>query len=293
LVIPWTALAAGPAICDFDGDDKSDPTIVRNEGGVGRWWILRSSDLGVMTFPFGNWSTDTAFCGDVNGDTLDDIVVYRPGVGFYSLLTGSGTVQVTPMGLVGDVPLLADANGDDADDFIVYRPGTPGVFWVLAGGGFAVLPWGTTGDRPYLSDRDGDGLADLSVMRPAPAAHWILRSSDSGLAIASWGLGTDAISPLDYTGDAQDDIGVVRDQGSNYVWYVQSATGSAAFFGATFGLDTDQLVPGDYDGDGLADLAVWRESSGMWWIRDSFTNGLRLHHWGSSGDYPVLNFAVR
>jgi hypothetical protein len=51
----------------------------------------------------------------------------------------------------------------------------------------------------------------------------------------------------------------------------------------------DRPVPGDYDDDGRTDLAIYRESSGEWFIFQSFTGAPRTVPWGAPGlgDIPL------
>lgn len=55
----------------------------------------------------------------------------------------------------------------------------------------------------------------------------------------------------------------------------------------------DQVVQNDYGGDGKVDIAVWRDSTGVWYIRNSRDLTTRTVQWGSSGDEPVPAFYRR
>jgi hypothetical protein len=63
------------ASVDFDGDDRSDSAIYRD----GAWFILRSSDGGVMSLEWGS-AGDIPVPADYDGEGKADIAVYRNGV---------------------------------------------------------------------------------------------------------------------------------------------------------------------------------------------------------------------
>lgn len=295
VMIPVHVSAAPPARCDFDGDGQADPTVARDAGGGVQWWIQLSATSTVLTFPFGTAATDTFLCADVDGDGLDDAVVWRPGAQaqYFARLTAKGSFVITPFGTTGDQPLLGDFDHDGTDDFAVYRPGSPGTFWVRhsTDGAFTAFQWGAKGDNPYVSDRDGDGVADYLVQR-SDGTQWAFQSGGS-VSVITWGLGTDLVSPLNYGGLAAADTTVIRyEDGTSLVWYTLSDTGTTPVFGLRFGvLMTDFPTPGDFDGDGLADPAVFR-TNGQWYVLRS-TLGMLTFFWGANGDYPVARGEVR
>src|SRR5262245_60109937 len=77
---PWSASATLHAIsaapppgvrCDFDGDGKTDPVIVRKSGGNLVWYALRSSDGQFLVTTWG-LSSDVVVPGDYDGDNKTD-----------------------------------------------------------------------------------------------------------------------------------------------------------------------------------------------------------------------------
>ena len=97
-----------PPTADFDGDGKTDLTVWRPGDGV--WYIIRSSDGGVIQT---QWGTGTLFPdpdvpvpGDYDGDGKTDIAVWRPGDGYWYILRSSdGGVTQTQWGTLGDIPI--------------------------------------------------------------------------------------------------------------------------------------------------------------------------------------------
>ena len=95
---------------DFDGDGKTDLSVVR--GSFGQWnWYYRSSVNGSINGPavFGNSSTDFTAQGDYDGDGKTDLAIWRPSLipgqsAFWVQGSTSGT-QVSSWGQNGDYPV--------------------------------------------------------------------------------------------------------------------------------------------------------------------------------------------
>ncbi len=293
--LPALAQAQIPNTCDFDGDGKTDPVIVRNVGGQLNWWILKSAG-GVQ---FTSWGSlgDTSLCGDYDLDGKSDVTVWRPGAagaaGFWVLRSSNGTALFEPFGQTGDdARVVGDYNGDGRDDFAVYRAGSPSItyFRTSQGGAVTYVPWGKTGDFTSPFDYDGDGKHDPMVQRSG--AIWILQSSNGATVVRNFGLSNDALVMGNWDGDLTEDITVGRAVGGSLqYWTVGSTTNIVSF--RTWGASaTDFITQGDWDGDGKTDVAIWRDSTGQFWLNRS-TSGVAVVSWGTSGDYPVNNWRVK
>ena len=71
---------------DYDGDGKTDFAVVRRSSptsGNLTWYILKSSDGGLLAATFGITETDTPIQNDYDGDGRTDIAVYRETTGFH------------------------------------------------------------------------------------------------------------------------------------------------------------------------------------------------------------------
>jgi hypothetical protein len=300
---------------DFDGDNKSDYSVIRSAAAAGQaTWITHGSggvdtwtDFGVgVGFPTG----DKAVPGDYDGDGKTDVAVWRPTEGNWYILQSNGSVlRAESFGLIGDdSTVVGDYNGDGKDDMAVYRPGagnTQSNFYyrTTAGGGIFTVPFGLGNDVAVGGDFDGDGTADFHVARPGGGTytHFELRST-AGFNAYPWGLSTDKLVSGDFNGDGRSDIAAVRSNGANWDWYVLRSLTNDLQFLAWGNPATDFLTPGDYDGDGKTDFAVWRSGQAanqtQFHVRGS-ASAYQTFEWGQSTgplaapDYPTANFAVK
>lgn len=305
---------------DFNGDGKTDWSVVRNTGGgTGgqvTWFNCYNgiAEPGCYQFLQFGISTDFFVPADYDGDGKADIAVWRPGTqaNFFILQSGTNTVRIDPFGQTGDNPtVVADYTGDGKADPAVYRPGASAgaqsFFYYRASsgvfsGGTVYEPWGLNGDFPAPGDFDGDGKADFMVQRNGGSgqAIFFLRTNTTNVVSNfRFGTPTDLIVPGDYDGDGKTDIAVVRGISGNIAWFVRKSSAppapSETGYVTTFGLSaSDFPTPGDYDGDGKSDIAVWRPNADptqcFFFVLGSNTGSLITKEWGQNGDYPVANY---
>jgi hypothetical protein len=305
-----TACSGGPVapvqhVLDFNGDGRTDFSVVRNVGGGANgqavWYNLLS---GTATSGAVSWGLASDFFvpADYDGDSKTDLSIWRPGASgsaaWYTLLSSDSTVRFENFGQTGDDPtVVGDYDGDGKDDIAVYREGTvaaPQSTWyfrTVANGPVVFVPWGQANDFPAPGDYDGDGKNDFSVQRDGGGgqAVFITRLTTGPTTYTAFGNPSDGIAPGDYDGDGKTDFAVFRDQGGVLVWYYLPSSGGS-YVTTVFGSSAvDKVVQGDYDGDGRTDQAVWRTTTGQFWVNNSSAAGVQVTNWGSPGDYPTAN----
>ncbi|HEY0462409.1 MAG TPA: choice-of-anchor J domain-containing protein [Pyrinomonadaceae bacterium] len=314
---PISEIGSPQTILDFNGDGKTDFTVVRNVGGGAggqiRWFININ---GTNTTYASDWgiSTDSFVPEDYDGDNKSDIAVWRSGAptvaAFYILESQTDTVRVDRFGQSGDNPaVVGDYDGDGKADIAVYREGAnvgDQSIWYFRGslnnpsGNVTYVPWGIKFDFVAPGDYDGDGKNDFVVQRTEQipftfAQFWMLQTT-AGVSRVHFGNPTDRIAPGDYDGDGKTDICVVRGAAGQLNWYVRPSSTGATPGSPTkiFGISSSDFpAQGDYDGDGRTDFAVYRPSAtpgaSTFWVQGS-TSGAFSVPFGQNGDYPAANY---
>ena len=280
---PTGAPIARSRTVDFDGDNKTDFSVVRATSATAQMtWLnklnnVAGTESGVAWgLGFGYWSNqvnlgDAVTPADFDGDGKSDVAVWRAGAAtvasFYILQSATNTARVVPFGQAGDDPTVVDDyDGDGKADLAVYRPGTgttspgsQGIYFYQGslsnpGNNITYLPWGTTGDFSAPGDYDGDGKADAAIYRPgggvAPQnAYWIRNSSNGAAVYYAFGQGSSGL------------------------------------------LSRGGIAKGDFDGDGKNDLCwIQRVAGGQlqWWIRSSLTGNITQTSFGlQATDLPT------
>jgi hypothetical protein len=288
------------APADWDGDGKTDFTVVRSVGNYSWWYILRSKLENISAEPWGYPGQDVFPDLDLNGDGHCDQNAVRAASGsnpiqWFSRVSPDSRVSSSSWGEPGDVPISADFDGDRKDDITVWRSET-GVWWVvLSQGGVMQQQWGLRGDYPVPDDFDGDGKTDFAVWRPS-LGMWAVSLSSKHYSTAlsdiiwqQWGLPDDSPMAGDYDGDKKADLVVWRNAGG--YWFICSSKNSfhcsADSTAQQFGLPGDIPVKADFDGDGILDLAVWRPANGSWYWKQSSNGQVFTRQWGLPGDFPL------
>ncbi len=278
--------------CDYDGDGKSDPTVIRSgSSSTGTIYTLQTANGVTVSRDSGNTGRDVYPEMDSDGDLAADYslaygTLRSPGITWYSTQSSDLQTSIVGWGTTSDIPLTIDADGDGKSDRAVYRPGDS-TWWILySGGGSLGTGWGAAGDIPVPADYDGDGKDDIAVFRPADGS-WYVILSGGGLLVRQFGVSGDDPMPGDYDGDGKADLGLFRQDGN---WFRCLSTKNFDCTQAAttqFGLAGDTPVRVDADGDGKLDLGVFR--SGTWLVLLSSSGLIDIKQLGASGDYPVCS----
>jgi hypothetical protein len=183
---------------DYDGDGRTDPTVVRRtNAGRWVWYYLRSSNnsFGQVFFGAGNGTPDEDIPlpgADYTGDGRADLVVLRQneasGDTYFIGDVNTGAVVLTQQWgeFSTDFYVTGDYVGDARADFAVWRAagaGANGAWYILQNGGTqtVIVPFGIPGpaetrDLALCGDYNGDGKDDIAVYRRSNNTYYWLNS---------------------------------------------------------------------------------------------------------------------
>lgn len=228
-----------PAPGDYDGDGKGDLALFRHDpnntvGADTFFLVFRSSNNTLLAVRWGV-TGDRPVARDYDGDGITDMAVFRGGANagdqayWYIRQSASNNVQLSvPFGItpdstnaIGDTPVPADYDGDGKFDIAVYRFGgaVPDNTFIVKQSSDSTIKYTTWGNfqSDYIlpGDYDGDGKSDYCAARTgaastSPMDWYILRTSDGGTTVRTFGFSADLPTQGDYDGDGRCDLSVYR-----------------------------------------------------------------------------------
>lgn len=310
---------------DFDGDGKTDVTVMRVNGNYKDWYIFQSSTSTLRYETFGYYD-DSAIPEDYDGDGAADIAVYRthPIVTcshtstqtnvFYVLRSSDNNLNTFAVGCdaAGNPFQTQDYDGDGkADPTYVASGGVNTRYeWKIAKSSnnymieyHAPISGNSqnTPQRPIRGDYNGDGKADFAIFERNHITNqgiFHIKLNVLGATVNStvFGYDSDTSAVGDYDGDGRTDIAIVRSGSTVEWWWKRSSDGVVN--ATTFGAFNDKALPGDYDGDNITDFAVFRDGSTCGFGLKCFyilgsTSGYYGFQWGLSSDTTFSNIFIR
>lgn len=281
--LPVGSQPEGIAAADFDGDGDIDFAVVveapdrieiRLNGGGGAFAV------GTPILTGGGTSPHALAAGDMNGDTLADLVVTLKGIDQARVYInqGMGLFAMGGSAATGSDPRfldLADLDGDLDLDVVTSNRNSSTVSVIINQGSGALSTTATLTVAQEArgidaADLDGDGDADIAVADHDASAMVLFTNQGGGSftagAILSLGaqIKPDEPAAADLDGDGDLDLAVTASGGGFNVIAVftnngGTFTGPATY--ATGGLNPSDLVVADLDGDGDADVACTNQDS--------------------------------
>ena len=139
--------------------------------------------------------------------------------------------------------------------------------------------YGNPGDLPVVGDWDGDDDATPGLYRQSDGFFYARNSNTEGIANASCFAGNPADVPLagDWDGDGDDNLGIYRPSEQKFYLFTATCTGSpmgAAPIVMAFGNPGDKPVAGDWDGDGIDEVGLHRDTTGLFYWRNTLDTGI-------------------
>jgi fungalysin metallopeptidase (M36)/fungalysin/thermolysin propeptide/VCBS repeat protein len=155
-----------PIVADMDGDRKADLVVWR--ASTGTWhWLTSSSGYDYAFNGQKQWGNlgagDVPLLGDVDGDGVADLIVWRAPSGTWYWLTSSSGYNYSAQkakqwGAAGDIPLITDLDADGIGDLTIWRPSNGTWFWLISTSGYSYASAG-------VQQWGNQGLGDVPVVR--------------------------------------------------------------------------------------------------------------------------------
>ncbi len=276
-------LLPGTAIGGVDGDGDLDAVFANDEFSGGQQNRVCLGD-GAGSFTCSDLSSDAndtfgVALGDVDGDGDFDAVFANFGRNRVCLGDGAGSFTCSDVS--------ADANETHG---VALSPPPPTVglvdptqgIWHLRNQAGAVTSffYGNPNDIPFMGDWDCDGIDTPGLFRQSDAFAYLRNSNTQGIADIRFFFGNPSDIPLagDFNGNGCDTLSLYRP--STQEFFIVNKLGEnegglgAADFSFIFGNPGDKPVVGDWDGDGIDEVGLHRESTGLFYWRNTLTTGI-------------------
>jgi hypothetical protein len=154
-------------------------------------------------------------------------------------------------------------------------------WWTLRQGGTVDgFFYGNPGDYPFVGDWDCGGSDTPGLYRQADGYVYLRNSNTQGNADIRFFFGDPGDIPLagDFDGDGCDTVSIYRPTEARF--YIINTLGEddgglgAAEYSFLFGDTGDTPVVGDWDGDGIDEIGLHRDTTGLFYYRNTLTTGI-------------------
>jgi len=152
--------------------------------------------------------------------------------------------------------------------------------------------YGNPGDYPFMGDWDCDGNETPGLYRQSDGFAYLRNSNTQGVADISFFFGNPGDQPIagDFNGDGCDTVAIYRPSESRF--YIVNELGDnngglgRADYSFVFGNPGDKPVVGDWDGDGTDEVGLYRETTGLFYYRNTLDSGIASDQFffGNPGD---------
>jgi hypothetical protein len=270
--------------CDIGAYEATPATTINATYSVPQLGTLTAAPPGVL----GN---DT----DVEGDTLTATKVTDPANGALAL-NADGSFTYKPIGgFVGSDTFTYEANDatGTSNPATVTINVTPrghdvGLVDVTSGkwylrdatsGAVTSFFYGNPVDLPISGDWNGDGVSTPGLYRQSDGFFYARDTNTQGPADNGCFAGDPSDTPVvgDWDGDGDDNLGIYRPSEQKFYLFTTTCTGTpmgAAPIVLGFGNPGDKPVAGDWDGDGMDEIGLHRESTGLFYWRNTLDTGV-------------------
>jgi hypothetical protein len=168
--------------------------------------------------------------------------------------------------------------------------------WTLwQGAEDARFDYGNPGDAPMVGDWDCDGDETPGMYRRSDGFVYLRNTNTTGNADIRFFFGNPDDVPVagDFDGDGCDTVSIYRPDEQRF--YIINELGrdagglGPADYSFVFGNPGDHPVVGDWDSEGIDEVGLYRESTGLFYWRNTLTTGFAdgSIHFGNPGDMFV------
>ena len=216
---------------------------------------------------------------------INGVDLVNPEHSFHPAASGHQALADRVLGVI-------EGSAPDGESVGLVDPNS-GIWNLRDGDGFATsFYYGDPGDYPVIGNWNCDGTDTPGLYRQSDGYVYLRNSNKQGVADTRFFFGDPGDIPLagDMNGDGCDTISVYRP--SEQRFYVINELGAddgglgTADYSFLFGNSGDQPVVGDWDGDGVDEVGLHRESTGLFYWRNTLTTGIAdgLIYFGDPGD---------